>query len=116
MSNEEKDVKTNTEQKATAAVKEKASVTKKKTSTVKKKTSTVKKKPSVTAAKSDDKKSTTVKKKVTRKKAVSKKTDRVAIVAGLRTPFARQMTHFKDQNTAWSPWWSSPFRWSARSP
>lgn len=34
-----------------------------------------------------------------RKTRVSKaKSDRVAIVAGLRTPFARQMTHFKDTN------------------
>ncbi len=98
MSNEDKDVKTNAEEKATATVKKKASVTKKKTSTVKKKASTVKKKPAVIANKSDDVKNTTVKKKVTRKKTSAKKVDRVAIVAGLRTPFARQMTHFKDQN------------------
>jgi len=32
------------------------------------------------------------------KRAVAAKRDRIAIVAGLRTPFARQMTHFKNTN------------------
>ena len=39
------------------------------------------------------------KKKTTRKKTTkSSNQDRVAIVAGLRTPFARQLTHFKNTN------------------
>jgi acetyl-CoA acyltransferase len=33
-----------------------------------------------------------------KKRSVKSKEDRIAIVAGLRTPFARQMTHFKDMN------------------
>jgi len=33
-----------------------------------------------------------------KKRAVKGKEDRIAIVAGLRTPFARQMTHFKNTN------------------
>ncbi|MGX5201577.1 acetyl-CoA C-acyltransferase FadI [Aliikangiella sp. IMCC44632] len=39
------------------------------------------------------------KKNTTRKKApIKSKAERVAIVAGLRTPFARQLTHFKQTN------------------
>jgi acetyl-CoA acyltransferase len=47
---------------------------------------------------------TTTTKKATTKKSTAKKTiasktgDRVAVVAGLRTPFARQLTHFKNTN------------------
>jgi acetyl-CoA acyltransferase len=50
-------------------------------------------------SKAADSKKTPVKKATTRSKTRStKSSDRVAIVAGLRTPFARQMTHYKDQN------------------
>ncbi|PHS16441.1 MAG: acetyl-CoA C-acyltransferase FadI [Kangiella sp.] len=33
-----------------------------------------------------------------KKRIIKSKEDRIAVVAGLRTPFARQMTHFKDMN------------------
>jgi acetyl-CoA acyltransferase len=50
-------------------------------------------------SKAADSKKTPVKKASTRSKTRStKSSDRVAIVAGLRTPFARQMTHYKQQN------------------
>jgi len=47
------------------------------------------------AKKTSAKKSTS---KRTTKRKITKENDRIAIVAGLRTPFARQMTHYKDQN------------------
>ncbi|MEP2789970.1 MAG: hypothetical protein ABJI36_07725, partial [Kangiellaceae bacterium] len=50
-------------------------------------------------SKAADSKKSPVKKATTRSKTRStKSSDRVAIVAGLRTPFARQMTHYKQQN------------------
>jgi len=50
-------------------------------------------------AKKTTAKKTTAKKASPRKKTTSKsRQDRVAIVSGLRTPFARQLTHFKNTN------------------
>lgn len=80
-----------------APVKKKASVKKK--ATPEKKTPS-KKKESVkeevlTKKKTPAKKKTAVTK---RKSPVKSGNDRIAIVAGLRSPFARQMTHYKEQN------------------
>jgi acetyl-CoA acyltransferase len=69
--------------------------------TVKKVTAkaTSKKSTSKTTSRAAASKSTTSKKSPTKSKTrASQSADRVAIVAGLRTPFARQMTHYKDQN------------------
>jgi len=46
----------------------------------------------------ESKKPATKRKSTTRSKTAHSKTDRIAIVAGLRSPFARQMTHYKTQN------------------
>ncbi|PCI67842.1 MAG: acetyl-CoA C-acyltransferase FadI [Gammaproteobacteria bacterium] len=57
------------------------------------------KKPAVTKSVAKKTVAKTATKKVsTKKRSVNSKEDRIAIVTGLRTPFARQMTHFKDMN------------------
>ncbi len=56
------------------------------------------KKKATVEKKSSEKKATVKKKPAMRKKSTVSKKDRVAIVAGLRTPFARQLTHFKNTN------------------
>ncbi len=65
-----------------------------------KKKAAVKNKPLV-EKKAAAAKTPSIKKKasaVKRKSPTKSKSDRIAIVAGLRTPFARQMTHYKEQN------------------
>ncbi|MBV1908490.1 MAG: acetyl-CoA C-acyltransferase FadI [Kangiellaceae bacterium] len=66
-----------------------------------KKTSTKNPVAKKATTKSESSKKAPVKKTTTatkRKASVKGKEDRIAVVAGLRTPFARQLTHYKDQN------------------
>ncbi len=70
-----------------------------KKNTSEKKKTTVETKIKNSSSKKSVVKQTVVKKTVaTKKRSIKSKEDRVAVVAGLRTPFARQMTHFKDMN------------------
>jgi len=66
--------------KSTVATKTATSKTATKTATIKKKAAVKKKAP------------------VKKKTPIKSKIDRIAVVAGLRSPFARQMTHYREQN------------------
>lgn len=65
-----------------------------------KKVTTTKKKTAakVPASKTPTSKTPVTKRAPATKRSTAGKVDRVAIVAGLRTPFARQMTHYREQN------------------